>query len=65
MVIKKWALGLTQPQKLAQEVRIVQDHIKNPIFLPIAGVGLLTHTALTLKAGHLKCGQFHMRGQDR
>ncbi|KAM3284995.1 hypothetical protein P3S67_023794 [Capsicum chacoense] len=28
-MIKKWTLGLTQPQKLAQEARITQVHISN------------------------------------
>lgn len=30
MIIKKWTLVLNQPQKLAQEVKIAQDHIKRP-----------------------------------
>lgn len=36
--VKKWVLGLTQPQKPRQEKSVAQDHIRednNPFFLPI------------------------------
>lgn len=36
--VKKWISDLTQPQKLAQEVRIVQDNI--PILPTTTDVGL-------------------------
>ncbi|PHT32651.1 hypothetical protein CQW23_28988 [Capsicum baccatum] len=41
-MIQKWILGLTQPEKLAHEGRIVQDHIRRPITHPFSNVGYLT-----------------------
>lgn len=40
--VKEWILGLTQSQKLAHRVRIVQIHMSRPIIVPTSDVGLLT-----------------------
>lgn len=42
LLIKKWTLSLTQPQKLAKEARIAQDYIKTSIFPHPINVGLNT-----------------------